>query len=1047
MERLCLLIVCFLCCLQVDAQFTQYGRTLEYHGRQKKTNYISPVSISFQGCSSTTNDKTGHLSLVFPNAKAGNVVSCTDLEISNSKYVVFNRNDFEIWTLGDRTLPIVLCEKSKIDNYEAIYTKVQMEAANAKYESKKKELKRSELDKQELLKKIEQLKREHSEEIKEIKENALIFAYIDEEKLDSLQYQQHLCILNNDIEGAVRLGKQIDFKNNMEKQLSNYEKSIAKTQELGLKLFQKAEALYLHITNCELLSTEKDSLREDYDILIKCYRTLLKQYPNNFKCTENLYNNTKTKLGNILYKYAELYLDFLTYDDWFPNDFYRDPWREFENNPSLIDSMEEELVWKVDSLTCSYIREASLYKNSKAILWIIFNGKNYDERKLYAKILLDGLKSGELNIPDEKYSYYDIKDICESFPDFQIEDNEKILYYSIISDSTVSVAHFYNKSPRLNKVKIPRVVKYHGNKYIVTQIGVAAFGDTSYEALYLKPGIHRGEWNTINNYFEQYNDTISTTITDSGNDICFEQDNDTISITITDSFSIYLPKTIEYIGAGAFSPRLSRFSIKINKIPNKLKILRHSSFYCCKFKKNIVIPDNIEIIEPDALPDFYSIYLPKSLKKLDCLNGFWGGNFDNSIGKIEGINNNPNFRMIDGALYTADSSYVYLGTVGHHNKRLNVTKNQKFDESFFERLHYTRLWHETEFIDSISIDERNPYYSYYDHCIYTKQLDTLLYILPSVDKVQLSENLKQIDVYDTPSTIYYKIPDEMSPEGLKECLEVLFTSSCKFELYGKEYKKESDNDISNIDFLDSLLIDNKKSTKLLCVKALSYLEDDKFYQASDLLNSIEVSDASDDTKLSCYSLLLDSCRAYTKRIDTYMEEYKNTKSSNHEKMVEICLKLRDYYNNTADYLNTELSIYEAFYINWVLGAQASYSERYNSLFYMEKGISYALKLVNEFDTDEYKNEVSDFYVSLANVALHNNDEGLKALQYANKSLELNPQNIEAYEALGSYFYNYGGVEKNRKIKELIIKVEKLDSNYSKSKDNLLYQLLSGKEDL
>lgn len=1028
MERLCLLIVCFLCCLQVDAQFTQYGRTLEYHGRQKKTNYTSPVSISFQGCSSTTNDKTGHLSLVFPNAKAGNVVSCTDLEISNSKYVVFNRNDFEIWTLGDRTLPIVLCEKSKIDNYEAIYTKVQMEAANAKYESKKKELKRSELDKQELLKKIEKLKREHSEEIKEIKENALIFAYIDEEKLDSLQYQQHLCILNNDIEGAIRLGKQIDFKNNMEKQLSNYEKSIAKTQELGLKLFKKAEALYLHITNCELLSTEKDSLREDYDILIKCYRTLLKQYPNNFKCTENLYNNTKTKLGNILYKYAELYLDLNP--SWSSKeDDDRNQWVDFGNEPSLI---EEELVWKVDSLTCSYMREASLYKNTKAILWIIFNGENYKERKLYAKTLFDGLKSGELNIPDEFYSYYDIKDICESFPDFQIEDNEKILYYSIISDSTVSVAHFYSKKPRLNKIKIPQVVKYHGNKYIVTQIGVAAFGDTSHEAL-LKTGIHRGEWNTINNYFGQDDDSISTTITNSENE---------------NYFSVYLPNTIEYIGAGAFFPRLSCLSIKINGISNKLKILRQNSFRGCKFGKNIVIPDNVEIIEKDALPiDLYSIYLPKSLKKLDCLNGFWGGNFDNSIGKIEGINNNPNFRMIDGALYTADSSYVYLGTVGHHNKRLNVTKNQKFDESFFERLHYTRLWHETDFIDSISFDERNPYYSYYNHCIYTKQLDTLLYILPSVDKVQLAENLKQIDVEDMPSTIYYKIPDEMSPEGLKECLEVLFTSSSKFELYGKEYKKESDNDISNIDFLDSLLIDNKKSTKLLCVKALSYLEDDKFYQASDLLDSIEASDDSDDTKLSCYSLLLDSCRAYTKRIDTYMEEYKNTKSSNHEKMVEICLKLRDYYNNTADYLNTELSIYEAFYINWVLGAQASYSEIYNSLFYMEKGISYALKLVNEFDTDEYKNEVSDFYVSLANVALHNNDEGLKALQYANKSLELNPQNIEAYEALGSYFYNYGGAEKNRKIKELIIKVENLDSNYSKSKDNLLYQLLSGKEDL
>ena len=70
-----------------------------------------------------------------------------------------------------------------------------------------------------------------------------------------------------------------------------------------------------------------------------------------------------------------------------------------------------------------------------------------------------------------------------------------------------------------------------------------------------------------------------------------------------------------------------------------------------------------------------------------------------------------------------------------------------------------------------------------------------------------------------------------------------------------------------------------------------------------------------------------------------------------------------------------------------------------------------------------------------------NDNSLKNLQYANKSLELNSNNIEAYEALATYFYYNGGVEKNKKIKEIITKVEKIDSNYRNSKDNLLYQLM------
>lgn len=131
------------------------------------------------------------------------------------------------------------------------------------------------------------------------------------------------------------------------------------------------------------------------------------------------------------------------------------------------------------------------------------------------------------------------------------------------------------------------------------------------------------------------------------------------------------------------------------------------------------------------------------------------------------------------------------------------------------------------------------------------------------------------------------------------------------------------------------------------------------------------------------------------------------------------------------------------YNNWVLEAQESYNRRSNSLYYMEKGIPYALKLITKFDIEKYKNIVSDFYSSLANVASHDDDsdKSLKVLQYANKSLELNANNIEAYETLATYFYYNGGIEKNKKIKEIITKVEKIAPNYKNSKDNILYQLL------
>lgn len=993
MKRISLLIICLFCFLQVDAQFTQHGRTLEYHGRQSKTTYTSPVSIAFQGCSSTTNDKAGNISLVFPNAKAGNVVSCTDLEISNSQYVIFNRNDFDIWTLGDRNLSIVLCKKSKIDSYVAIYTKVQMDVSNAKYEAKKKELNNSEQDKIALKKELEQLTKKHNEEIKEIKANALIFAYIDEEKMDSLQYEQHLCILNNDIKKAVEIGQQIDFKNNISKRLSNFEASVKKSQEIGLKLFQEAEALYLHIANCELLSIDKDSLKEDYDILIKSYRSLLAQYPNNFKCSEEVYKKTKIKLGNILYKYAN----------------------------KVIGCKSD--TYNESTIKC-YMKEAASYNNSDAMLWFVEHHENRDTAKVYAKILLEGIESRKLNLPED-YSYYDIKDICNSIPDFKTENKSMAFYYTVLDSNRVSLTHVLCKDSTIRKIRIPEKVIYKNNKYSVTEIGTCALGEDSY-AYDFKVGIRFVDENDFHN---------------------------NLNFVIKDSFQItkmelIIPETITYIGAGAFDPRLSPVLFLLNGIPKNLEILRTSSFKGCEFSRGeIIIPPKVKYIEGDALPLWwdddnykakYNIFIPKSLERIDCLDGLSGGNGGNGVGRIMNISNNPNFKLINGALYNADSSYVYLGTIGQYNNLLTITRNLKFDDYSFERLHYTQ----SELsIDSISFDEKNPYYSYFDHCIYTKQLDTLLYILPSVDNVRLSTNLKSIYVMDMPSDIHYEIPNGMPIEGLKECLGVFYNSDIKFKLYGNEYtNKESDseNKICESEFIDTILKDNKNNPKLLCVKALLYLEDNYFYQAYELLDSI--GNVSDSNPYFC-TLLLDSCSSYMTRINTYIEEYKSTNSNNHDDMVEICLKLRDYFNNTADYLNTEVSVYNAFYNNWVLGAQESYNSRSYSLSYMEKGIPYALKLITKFDIEKYKNIVSDFYSSLANVASRDDDNSSKTLQYVNKSLELNSNNIEAYEALAIYFYYKSGVEKNKKIKEIITKVEKIDSNYKNSKDNLLYQLM------
>ena len=91
--------------------------------------------------------------------------------------------------------------------------------------------------------------------------------------------------------------------------------------------------------------------------------------------------------------------------------------------------------------------------------------------------------------------------------------------------------------------------------------------------------------------------------------------------------------------------------------------------------------------------------------------------------------------------------------------------------------------------------------------------------------------------YDCSSYINYEIPNDMAVEGLKECLGVFYVRDIKFKLYGNEYtKKESDseNQICKSEFIDTILKNNKNNPKLLCVKALLYLEDDYYYQYTNL---------------------------------------------------------------------------------------------------------------------------------------------------------------------------------------------------------------------
>lgn len=990
----------------VDAQFTQYGKTMEYHGRKAKTSYISPVSICFQGCSPTNNDHKGNISLFFPASKAGNVVSCTDIEISNPKYVIFNKNDFDIWTLGEREMPIVLCEKSKIDNYIAIYTKVQMDASEAKYEAKKKELQKSKEDNTDLKNRLRSLEAEHIKEINDIKSNALIFAYVDEEKLDSLQYEQHRCILNGDIEGAVKIGEQIDFKNNINKQLSNFELSIKKSQEIGFKLFEQSEALYLHLSNCDLLSLKNDSVKENYKLLIKTYRSLLEQYPTNFKCSEAIYNNTKLKLGNIIYNYLYKFYDI----------FY------VSNTDNAYSHIHD------------YMKESASYGNSKAIYWLAEQGENLEEVKYYAKLLLNGISSGSLNFPVEGQSFYDIKDICTSIPDIRIDNSSMVYYYNILNEDEVSLVHAHCKDSTLRKISIPEKVIYNNHKYTVTEIGACAFGCDSYASDY---NIGR-RWVKEEEFHNNFGILVQ---------------NDTLDEYFT-HVKLYFPKTLKYVGIAAFDPRLQPVVFKIKEIPRELEVLRAYSFNGCIYKKNIIINNKITAIEEQALPGYYdendkdepfkcnyNITIPFSLKKLDTFKRSEGKDGDFRTANILSINNNPNFRLIDGSLYNADSSYVYLGTIGQNNKRLNITRNLRFDDNDFDILS-NYLYLDDIFIDSINIDNRNPYYTYHDKCLYTKQADTLLYVIPFADRVRLLPNIKSIRPWIL-SDVNYELPDDINVIGMIEFLikaiyhEEMY-HKLKFEYKGKIYNFETND---SIDTWENFLLDfqkhNDQDPKVLCAIGLINLNSNKYSESLNLLKSIYYLEGQSGVY---FNQLIDSCISYKNSMLELVKQLNHTDYDNHYKNIEICNKLRPYLNNVADNSSEEDDILDAFYMNWKCGIHETYRYASSVLECMEYADIYAKRLLELYNNVENKKTCSDFYTTMAKIVWYKDKN--KTFSSLQKALELNPLNIETYELLGDY-YNENEtniIKKETELSKVLNKILTINPDYIPTSDSVLKDL-------
>ena len=395
-------------CTSCAAQVAQKGITLEYNRSDRKTTYTKPVEFSFEGASSTNNqilhDK-GSFVLMFRNSNPGERVSNYQIQIGDQKYVLFNKNNIGEWNLSStEVLEIVLCRKDLIDYLEKTYTQNQVNQLNLRYEKAKKEIEKqkNELKKageeiNELNRQLDQLNKEYQEELNYIRARAVLFAYVDEERLDSLELLRRECILNNDFEGATAIGNKMDFKGTSEALFENLKIGWNTYSKYRTELLNLSMIVEDHIQNCISAGYEEDNLQSYYATLTEIYKNLMVSFEDS-KSQEKTYLSIKKKYGALLYHLAET-----------------------TNNDSLYS-------------------EAANQDNSDALYHVInynnFNGSL--NGRYYAKKLLDNVAERGYEIPEILIDFdYDdavdeIRDNYESFPDFVNETDNGYFFYHII---------------------------------------------------------------------------------------------------------------------------------------------------------------------------------------------------------------------------------------------------------------------------------------------------------------------------------------------------------------------------------------------------------------------------------------------------------------------------------------------------------------------------------------------------------------------------------------------------------------------------------------
>ena len=345
-----------------------------------------------------------------------------------------------------------------------------------------------------------------------------------------------------------------------------------------------------------------------------------------------------------------------------------------DNTGKIMFEYADTLSW-IDNDSCMYwYNESAKYDNVPACYMLGEKIEDYKSSLSWYK------KAWEIAIYKNQKSWVghnnqgmtleDIKNAIESYPDFCYVYKGDSLFFHILDSNRASLVYFRHSSDA-NIVTIPSKVKYNGNNYLVTKIGTGAINNISF-----------GGMQKSDNPWLQYIYTHN----DSRNNIS----------------SVLLPNSIDTISLNSIGT--------IGNVPKELKYLGSWNGFS-KSLKTVQLSPQMSFMGDVSLDNDQTLVIPALLQEIG---------YTTSAGKVVLDQDNKNYTIINGALYSADKSKVWIGTV---DSLLYIPRELKVSEGWWTGVGYV-----AEHIMDFKLDNESPYYTEYNGALYSKNCDTLFFM-------------------------------------------------------------------------------------------------------------------------------------------------------------------------------------------------------------------------------------------------------------------------------------------------------------------------------